>query len=242
MNDQGPRKGRILIVEDEESLREAIRFNLDLEGYQTVIARDGQEAIEKFRERSFELIILDIMLPRVDGFAVCQQIRAENDKTPIIFLTARNTDAERVKGLKLGGDDYVGKPFDLEELLLRVGKLIARHQPSSSGKDMKEYAFGPNHVNFLTYEVNGVSGRKSLTKREIMLLKLLIDRANEVVSREEILDTVWGYDAYPSPRTIDNFILHFRKCFEKDPRHPDYFHSVRGVGYRFTPRDDDAPA
>lgn len=153
-------------------------------------------------------------------------------ETPIIFLTARNSGEDRIKGLKLGGDDYLTKPFEFEELELRIKKLLQR-----AGKTKTEatsvYTFGDNKVNFKTYEAHGQQGDFMLTKKEAMLLKLLIDRKNQVVSRRQILQSVWGYDVFPSTRTIDNFILSFRKYFEADPKNPKYFISVRGVGYKF---------
>jgi two-component system alkaline phosphatase synthesis response regulator PhoP len=152
---------------------------------------------------------------------------------PIIFLTAKDTSADRIAGLKKGADDYLTKPFHLEELLLRVNNLLRRTSKSPANTP-DEYSFGNNKVNFKTYEAEGVNGKLTLTRKEAMLLKLLIDRKNEVVSRHQILQSVWGYDVFPSTRTIDNFILSFRKYFEPEPRRPRYFHSVRGVGYKFT--------
>jgi two-component system, OmpR family, alkaline phosphatase synthesis response regulator PhoP len=177
------------------------------------------------------------MLPQLDGFTVCQTIRAENNRTPVLFLTAKSTSTDRVAGLKIGGDDYLTKPFNLEELLLRVQRLLDRTSAVSKVKpELKHYQFGDNKVNFITYEIESVNvGEKMLTKKECNLLKLLIERKNEVVSRDEILETVWGEDVYPSSRTIDNFVLSFRKYFEPDSRHPRHFHSIRGVGYKFTP-------
>jgi len=151
---------------------------------------------------------------------------------PIIFLTAKDGSPDRIAGLKKGADDYLTKPFVLEELLLRVNNLIKR--TSKAPENTPEvYCFGGNEINFATYEAQGNPGHFTLTKKEAMLLKLLIDRRNEVVSRQQILQSVWGYDVYPSTRTIDNFILSFRKYFEKDPKQPEFFQSVRGVGYKF---------
>lgn len=192
-------------------------------------------ALEKFRNQAFDLAILDVMIPQLDGFAVCQTVRLEGNTTPILFLSAKGTGKDRVEGLKIGGDDYLSKPFDLEELLLRVSKLIIRRENPHSLADFNEYSFGPNKVNFLKYTiVNKEHEELVMSRKEIMLLKLLIQRKNEVVSREEILEKIWGYDVFPSTRTIDNYILAFRKHFEPDSRSPIYFHSVRGVGYRFT--------
>jgi len=229
-------KYRILLVEDEESLGTALTLNLGLEGYQVIHVKDGHAALEKFRNQAFDLAILDVMLPLLDGFAVCQTIRLEGNTTPILFLSAKGTGKDRVEGLRIGGDDYLAKPFDLEELLLRVSKLIRRReQQQSTLADLNEYSFGPNHINFLNFTIRDQNGEEILiSKKEIMLLKLLIQRKGEVVSREEILEKIWGYDVFPSTRTIDNYILSFRKYFEPDSRNPIYFHSVRGVGYRFT--------
>jgi two-component system alkaline phosphatase synthesis response regulator PhoP len=223
---------RILLVEDEESIRDAIKLNLEIEDYEVVTSGNGRQAIKFFHEQHFDLLILDVMLPEIDGFQICEQVRLTNMEVPIIFLTAKDTAPDRITGLKMGADDYLTKPFNLEELLLRVNNLIKRH--SKSPENTPEiYSFGKNEINFRTYEAKSVSGELNLTKKEAMLLKLLIDRKNEVVSRQQILQSVWGYDVYPSTRTIDNFILSFRKYFEEDPRNPVFFHSVRGIGYKF---------
>jgi two-component system alkaline phosphatase synthesis response regulator PhoP len=176
------------------------------------------------------------MIPQMDGFAVCQTVRLEGNTTPILFLSAKGSGKDRVEGLKIGGDDYLTKPFDLEELLLRVRKLIKRHDSTHSLAELNEYTFGQgNHVHFLHFTIRDREGSVTeISKKEIMLLKLLIQRKGEVVSREEILEKIWGYDVFPSTRTIDNYILAFRKYFEADSRNPKHFHSVRGVGYRFT--------
>lgn len=225
---------RILLVEDEDNIRENLKLNLELEDYEVVAVADGSKAIKTFGEQRFNLVILDIMLPEMDGFDVCEKIRLEDMETPILFLTAKDTSQDKIRGLKTGADDYITKPFNLEELLLRVRNLLKRAAKSHADESFNEYAFGGNKINFITYEAIGVDGPVKLTNKELKLLKLLIDRRNEVVSRQYILQTVWGYDVYPSTRTIDNFILAFRKYFEKDPKNPVYFHSIRGVGYKFT--------
>jgi two-component system alkaline phosphatase synthesis response regulator PhoP len=229
-------KYRILLVEDEESIVAALTLNLELDGYHVVTARDGHAALDKFRSQHFDLAILDVMLPLMDGFTVCQTIRLEGNTTPILFLSAKGSGKDRVEGLKIGGDDYLTKPFDLEELMLRVRKLIKRHDSSHTLAELNEYSFGNgNHVHFLHFTIRDRQGNETeISKKEIMLLKLLIQRKGEVVSREEILEKIWGYDVFPSTRTIDNYILAFRKYFETDSRNPKHFHSVRGVGYRFT--------
>ncbi len=226
----------ILLVEDEENLHEALKLNLELEGYAVSSARDGSEALRIIEAEHIDLVILDIMLPEVDGIAVAENIRIRNLDTPILMLSARNTSADRILGLKKGADDYLTKPFDLEELLLRVSKLIDKNQrlhDRTSGMD--QYTFGSNRIDFKAQQAFGANGQFiELTKKESMLLKLLIENRNEVVTRERILNVVWGYQVYPTTRTIDNFILNFRKYFESDSRQPRYFHSVRGVGYKFT--------
>lgn len=223
---------RILLVEDEENIRENVKLNLELEGYEVIDAREGKQALKYTQEQHFDLLILDVMLPELDGFQICEQVRLSNMEVPIIFLTAKNTFEDRVAGLKKGADDYLVKPFNLEELLLRVKRLLQRstNAPEISNES---YTFGGNTANFITFEAQGQHGNITLTKKEAMLLKLLIDRKGEVVSRQQILQSVWGYDVYPSTRTIDNFILSFRKYFEKDPKDPQFFISVRGVGYKF---------
>lgn len=223
---------RILLVEDEENIRNVVKLNLEMEEFEVVATDNGKDALKYFKDQHFDLIILDVMLPEVDGFQICEQIRLTNMEVPVIFLTAKDASGDRITGLKKGGDDYLTKPFVLEELLLRVHNLIKR---TAKGEDsnLETYEFGNNQVNFITYEAQGNPGTFTLTKKEAMLLKLLIDRRNEVVSRQQILQSVWGYDVYPSTRTIDNFILSFRKYFEEDPKNPQFFLSVRGVGYKF---------
>jgi two-component system, OmpR family, alkaline phosphatase synthesis response regulator PhoP len=223
---------RILLVEDEENIQDVIKLNLEMEDYEVVATDNGKDALKFAKEQHFDLLILDIMLPEVDGYQICEQVRLTNRDVPIIFLTAKDAAQDRVMGLKKGADDYLTKPFNLEELLLRVDNLIRRTSKDPANTP-DEYSFGGNWVNFATYEAEGNPGTFTLTKKEAMLLKLLIDREGEVVSRQQILQSVWGYDVYPSTRTIDNFILSFRKYFEEDPKKPQYFLSVRGVGYKF---------
>ena len=224
---------RILLVDDEDSIRNLVKFNLVEEGYEVVTAADGKKALQKYHEEHFDLLILDVMLPEIDGFSIAEQVRLTNMEVPIIMLTAKDGAQDRVTGLRRGADDYLTKPFNLEELLLRVQKLLQRSSKSPENTP-ENFDFGGNHVNFITFEVDSLNnGHFSLTKKEAMLLKLLVDRKNEVVSRQQILQSVWGYDVFPSTRTIDNFILSFRKYFEQDPANPKHFLSIRGVGYKF---------
>lgn len=226
---------RILLVEDEEHLAEVIRLNLELEGYKVVYARDGVEALKMFKEERFNLILLDIMMPRMTGIDVCERIRLENEDIPILFLSAKNTGEDRVRGLRAGAHDYLTKPFNLEELLLKVSILIKMGLKTTGEiSSFNNYQLGDQFIDFDTYTITSQDGQIQLTKKEALLLKLLIEKKNQVVSREEILEKVWGYDVFPSTRTIDNFILAFRKYFKENPRDPRHFHSVRGVGYKFT--------
>jgi two-component system alkaline phosphatase synthesis response regulator PhoP len=225
---------RILLVEDEQTLSETIKLNLEMEGYHVTAAGDGKKALKIFKEGRYNLVILDVMLPEMSGFTVCEAIRLENLEVPVLFLSAKNHPNDRITGLKLGGDDYLTKPFNLEELLLRVQKLIQRSQTSQARVNVSSYNLNGNLINFSQLEITSSTGMVThLTKKESLLLKLLIEKKNEVVSREHILETVWGYDIYPSTRTIDNFIVTFRKYFEADPANPKYFLSVRGIGYKF---------
>jgi len=230
------KKVSILLVEDEENLQEALKLNLELEDYEVTSAYDGVEALKAVQQEHFDLMILDVMLPELDGISVLESIRLQNNDIPILILSARNNSADRVLGLKKGADDYLTKPFNLEELLLRVSKLVDKSHRLSSRKPLEQiYQFGKNQVDFKALECITKDGEKiTLTRKEIMLLKLLIENKNEVVTREKILQAVWGYNVYPTTRTIDNFILSFRKYFEEDSRNPRYFHSVRGIGYKFT--------
>ncbi len=225
----------ILLVEDEENLHEALKLNLELEGYEVSSAFDGAAALKAIDNEYFDLIILDVMLPVMDGIQVAETIRIRNNDTPILMLSARNSSADRVMGLKKGADDYLSKPFNLEELLLRVSKLIDKNLKLQDRSTLGDhYQFGPNKIDFKAQEAIGYDGTSiRLSKKETMLLKLLIENKNEVVPREKILQAVWGYQVYPTTRTIDNFILNFRKYFEEDTRNPCYFHSVRSVGYKY---------
>lgn len=229
------KKASILLVEDEENLHEALKLNLELEGYDVTSALDGTAALAALQGEYFDLIIMDVMLPEMDGITVTETIRISNNEVPILILSARNSSADRVLGLKKGADDYLTKPFNLEELLLRVHKLINKNKKLQDKSTVDDtYSFGGNTVDFKAQEATRADGEKiQLSKKETMLLKLLIENKNEVVPREKILQSVWGYNVYPTTRTIDNFILNFRKYFEQDSRNPKYFHSVRGVGYKY---------
>ncbi len=229
-------KKSILLVEDEENLHDALRLNLELENFQVTSAYDGSDALKAVNDEYFDLVILDVMLPGLDGVSVAETIRVQQNPVPILMLSARNTSADRVLGLKKGADDYLNKPFNLEELLLRVHKLIEKNEKLQQRSTIGDkYVFGKNSIDFKAQEASNKKNEKfRLSKKETMLLTLLIENKNEVVKREKILQTVWGYSVYPNTRTIDNFILNFRKYFEDDSRNPKHFHSVRGVGYKYT--------
>ena len=229
-------KAIIVWVEDEENLHEALKLNLELEGYEVVSAYAGNEALKKISNEYFDLIIMDIMLPEVDGISITETIRVNNNEVPILMLSARNSSADKVLGLKKGADDYLTKPFNLEELLLRVDKLINKSKKMQVRENIGDvYNFGNNQIDFKAQDSITWNGQRvELSKKETQLLKLLIENKGDVVTREKILQVVWGYNVYPTTRTIDNFILSFRKYFEEDSRNPKYFHSVRGVGYKYT--------
>jgi two-component system alkaline phosphatase synthesis response regulator PhoP len=222
----------ICLVEDERSLRDMIQLNLELEGYTVTTFQDGKEALNAFEKNiDFSLIILDVMLPFVSGLNLCRFIR-EKSTVPILFLSAKGTTADRVNGLKLGANDYLPKPFDLEELLLKVHILS---QQISTNKEILSYQVGNLSIDLSSFEVKNSSGITVhvFSKREVELLKLFKEKESKVISRDEILDEIWGKDQFPTSRTIDNYILVFRKIFEKDPKNPIHFHSIRGVGYKF---------
>jgi len=224
---------KVLIIEDEPALQETLKLNLELEGYHVETLSTGLNAISHIRSFSPDLILLDIMLPVLSGTEIYKELKEQRINIPVIFLTAKDDVKDKIEGLKLGADDYITKPFDLEELLLRVNIVLKRHK-STTATDV--FNFGKCEINFSTFEVKTISGTmETISKREMALLKLLIDHLNHVVSRDEILDKLWTKEESPSSRTIDNFILNFRKWFEANPKEPVHFYSIRGIGYKFVP-------
>jgi len=226
---------RILLVEDEVNLARGIRENLESEGYAVDVVGDGRVALDKIRRQEYGLVILDVMLPGMDGFTVCQTARREGRDTPVLFLTAKGEGRDRIRGLEVGGDDYLPKPFQLRELLLRVAAILRRRSRYHEMTALEPVArFGGNEFDFRSFRGRSFDGGDQiLTQKEAMILKVLVEREGDVVWRDEILEKVWGDDVLPSSRTIDNFIARLRKRFEPDPERPRFFHTVRGIGYRF---------
>jgi two-component system, OmpR family, alkaline phosphatase synthesis response regulator PhoP len=223
---------KILIIEDELALQQTLKLNLELENYLVDVCSSGIDAISTITKFKPDLILLDIMLPGIGGIEIYKQLRDVKIGTPIIFLTAKNNVQDKIEGLKLGADDYITKPFDLEELLLRIQNVLKRNYPNKNEIDI--FKFDSCEINFATFQVITKDGNiESISKREIALLKILTDNINNVVSRDEILDKLWAKDEVSSSRTIDNYILNFRKLFEKNPKSPSHFLSIRGVGYKF---------
>jgi two-component system alkaline phosphatase synthesis response regulator PhoP len=227
---------RILVVEDDPHLAAGVVENLRAEGYDVDTVADGRRALEWLAQRTCGLVLLDVMLPELDGFTVCRTLRERGDNTPVLFLTARGDPIDRVRGLEAGGDDYLGKPFHLRELLLRIRAILRRWDwyKSASSAEGAVLRFGGNEVDFRAFRARSWNGtEQELTEKEAMILKVLAERPGEIVSREDLLERVWGYDVFPSTRTVDNFILRLRKRFERDPAEPRHFLTVWGVGYRF---------
>jgi len=235
-------KIRILIVEDEEHIADGLKLNLTLQGYETIIASDGVAALDLWKSWRPDLIVLDIMLPRIDGISVLRNIRLEDQKIPILILSARSTQADVIEGLKHGVDDYLAKPFDLEEFLLRVERMLTRLSMYRSGNLSgaeklgsidRVYRFGDNEIDFIESTAQCMAGKIFLTEQEIKLLKLFVSNRGKALSRQKLLEIGWGYTKNMTTRTVDNFLVRFRKYFEKDPKNPEYFKSRRSVGYIF---------
>ena len=221
----------ILIIEDEESILMALEDDLRVEGYEVSSAKDGLQGFSMAKEQGYDLIILDIMLPKMNGFEVCKQLRQTGITTPILILTAKSQEIDKVLGLELGADDYVTKPFSPRELLARVNALFRRVKQTRQGIDL--YHFGDVEVDFRKYEAKKSGQPIYLTALEFALLHFLIKHKDLVVSRDSILDEVWGDDVYVYPRTVDTHIAHLRKKTEDDPANPKYIIGVRGIGYKF---------
>jgi two-component system alkaline phosphatase synthesis response regulator PhoP len=228
---------QVLVVEDDPHLAAGVMENLRAEGYEVSVAPDGEQALTWLAQHSCALVVLDVMLPGADGLCVCRTLRARGNTTPVLFLTARGDPADRVRGLEAGGDDYLAKPFHLQEFLLRVRAILRRwdwYRAASATSATAVLSFGGNEVDFRAFRARAWNGEaQELTEKEAMILKVLAEQPGQIVSREDLLERVWGYDVFPSTRTVDNFILRLRKRFEKDPANPRHFLTVWGVGYRF---------
>ncbi len=257
MSPGAERPSRILLVEDEEALAEGLLLNLRRKGHQVDLARDGHEALESSNRQAYDLVVLDVQLPGVDGFEVCRRIRERRDFTPVLMLTARDQPDDIVYGLKTGADGYMVKPFDLAELLARVEGLLRRMswsreaaQDDGQGRDeMKgegipkpsptkvpeRLHFGDFWVDFRTWEAHTRSGIVELSRKELAVMRVFADRPNQVITRRELLDQVWELPNHPNTRVVDNVIVALRKAFEENSWRPRHIHSVRGVGYRFVP-------
>ena len=236
-------KKRVLVIEDEARIAEGLRLNLSLAGYAVSVAADGIDGLDQWRTWHPNLIVLDIMLPMIDGFSILKTIRQEDEKIPVLILSARGDTRDKVKGLRYGVDDYLAKPFDLEEFLLRVERLIRKstwYEPAGSDANSDhamfqgdQYCFGDNQVDFVTFKAWCAAGEIILTEQEITLLKIFIANKGRPLSREMLLNAGWGYSRDTSTRTVDNFMVRFRKYFEKNPKDPEFFKSRRSVGYIF---------
>jgi DNA-binding response OmpR family regulator len=232
------RKKRILIIEDDRHIAEGLELNLKLQGYEVSLAPDGVAGLARWKEIGPDMIILDIMLPGIDGLSILRRIRLEDEKLPILILSAKGDTDDRIKGLAFGVDDYLAKPFNLEELLLRMERLLKRDDWSQENGGaavpaFDTYRFGANRIDFQTNTANCRMGEITLTEQETKLLKLFIANRGKALSREQLLQIGWGYSRKTATRTVDNFIVRFRKYFETDPRNPVYFRSLRSVGYLF---------
>jgi DNA-binding response OmpR family regulator len=233
---------RLLVCEDDEPLADGLCRNLELEGFSVRRVGTGEKTLEELAANSsaFELLILDIMLPGIDGFEVCRRLRSEGELIPILFLTARGSDADRILGLQLGADDYLTKPFLVEELVLRVRGILRRAEwsrtPARIGPLVR---VGTSEVDLNTMRASTPEGGVALTEREVMLVRFFSENEGRVLTRGELLERVWGYTFDTSTRTLDTFVHRLRKHFEEDPRHPRHFHTVRGVGYRFTSKPEE---
>jgi DNA-binding response OmpR family regulator len=222
---------KILLVEDEPAMLQGLRDNLEFETYEVDAATDGQTALEKIVSQSFDLIILDVMLPKLSGLEVCKRAREQGITTPIIMLTARGEEIDKVLGLELGADDYVTKPFGVRELLARI-KAVLRRSEGSAGGPNQIMVLGSLELDFASFTALRNGRDLTLTPKEFEIMKFLWQHRNKTVSRDDLLTNVWGYDESISTRTVDNFILKLRQKLEDDPANPKYIITIHGIGYR----------
>lgn len=221
----------ILVIEDDPAILRGLADNLRFESYQVLTAPDGETGYRLIHEKKPDLVVLDLMLPKLSGYEICRKIRSENCRVPVLMLTARGEEADRVLGLDLGADDYVTKPFSIRELLARVRAILRRvEQPDSLPSELR---FNDVAVDFLSYEASKGSRRLEMTPKEFSVLRLLAARPGQVITRDELLNQVWGYDKYPTTRTVDNHIASLRAKLENDAAEPEHLKTVHGVGYKF---------
>jgi DNA-binding response OmpR family regulator len=227
----------VLAIEDDPAILRGLADNLRFEGYDVITATDGETGYRLQQERKPDLILLDLMLPRMSGFEFCRKLRGEGIQTPVLMLTARSEEPDRVLGLDLGADDYVTKPFSVRELMARVRALLRRSQPSSDGIPAlpDELRFGDTEIDFRSYEARRNGAPVEMTRKEFAILRFLASRAGDVVTRDDLLNEVWGYESYPSSRTVDNHVAGLRAKLERDASQPEHIKTVHGVGYKFIP-------
>lgn len=223
----------LLVVEDDTAMARGLAHNLEFDGYNVLLVRDAEDGLKMLEEQAIDLIILDVMLPNMSGFDLCRTLRSRGIRTPIIMLTARGEEKDRVLGLDMGADDYLTKPFSIRELLARIKAVLRR--TDAPGADVERFTFGEVELDFQRFEARVGEEQIHLSPKEFTLLKFLIQNEGRVVPRNELLDSVWGYDAFPSTRTIDNHVAGLRAKLEIDPAHPQHILTVHGVGYKFVP-------
>ncbi len=238
---EASKKKRILVIEDEKHIADGLKLNLKLQGHDVTIANDGLAGLETWRSWKPDLIVLDIMLPLMDGYSVLKNIRKEDEKIPVLILSAKGNAEDKIKGLRFGVDDYLSKPFDLDEFILRIDRLLTKQNWYNDENDDlftgEQYSFGKNEIDFTTYKAKCKTGEITLTDQEVILLKIFIANKDKPLSRKELLKAGWGYSSDTSTRTVDNFLVRFRKYFEEDPKKPKFFKSMRSVGYIFNKGD-----
>lgn len=223
----------ILIIEDDVSILRGLKDNLSFEGYHVLTSPDGLEGLQMALDNQIDMLLLDIMLPGINGYDICRRLKKDKAELPIIMITARGTEIDKIAGLDLGADDYITKPFSIPELLARVRAVLRR--TLTENKEVDTYTFAEVSLDFKKY-IAMVKGEEiKLSSREFAIMKYMIEHEGEVIHRHDLLDKVWGYDVTPSTRTVDNYILDLRKKFEKDPANPQHITSIRGAGYKFKP-------
>ena len=223
---------RILLAEDDPSMRLGLVDNLEFEGYEVIAAKDGKQALDTFNSQSFDLAILDVMMPEMSGFDVCKTVRAAGNNTPIVFLTAKGEEIDRVLGLEFGADDYIAKPFSLRELLARIKAILRRSQLSNTETPNNWEQIGKLTIDFNKYEAKIGTEEIKFSHREFDVLQFLWNHRQQIVSRDQLLKNIWGYDEFPTTRTIDNFILRIRQRVEENPNDPKIILTVHGQGYK----------